>query len=205
MKRSFLIVGIIIFSLLTPLSFLPALLIINSINPMALAFIVPFDVINESGEMLIVTPVGTFNDGGKSVLPTYIRRFPAIPRLARQPYRIAPGETQRIFFDCDDINFSELAIQNASGEFRQLVTDPNPPTKDYYAPRKNLFTIPKWSELQPIDSSVLITVNRKRSFIHSWWTMGAFSIPPFILAVFLYALILDKKRQLRIQNFRKAG
>jgi hypothetical protein len=205
MKRTFLIVGIIISSLLTPLSLLPALLLVNSISPMALAFIVPFDVVNESGETLIVIPVGTFNDGGKGVLPTYIRRFPAIRRLARQSYRIAPGETQRIFFDCDDINFSELAIQNTSGEFRQLITEPNPPTHDYYAPRKNLFTIPKWSELQPINSPVLIAVNRKRSFIHSWWTMGAFSIPPFVLAGFIYALISDKKRQLRVQDFRKAG
>jgi hypothetical protein len=150
-------------------------------------------VVNESGEMLIVTPVGTFNDGGKRVLPTYIRRFPVIPRLSRKPYKIAPGETQRILFDCDDINFSELAIQNSAGEFRQLVADPNPPTDGYYAPQKELFTIPAWSELQPINSSVLVATTRKRSFILSWWTMGVFGISPFVLAVLLYALISNKK------------
>jgi hypothetical protein len=195
MKLIFLIIGVIISSILTPLSLLPALLLVNTINPMALAFVISFDVTNESGETLRVTPVGTFNDGRKAVLPLFIRRFPAILRLTRQPYIITPNETRRILFDCDDINFSEFVIQNASGEFRQLVIDPNPPTKNYYAPKKNKFTIPEWSQLQPIQSSVLSAVTQKRSFIKSWWTMGAFSLPPFVLVAFLYALKQQRKKR----------
>ncbi len=111
-----------------------------------------------------------------------------------KPYKIIAGETRQILFDCDDINFSDLAIQNTSGEFRQFVAEPNLPTKGYYAPQKTLYIIPEWSQLQTIQTSVLAAINKKRGPIQSWWTMGIMCLPPFFLAGFLYALNSDKKR-----------
>ncbi len=194
MKRGLLIAGVMISGLLTPLSLLPALFLVNSVNPMQLAFVTSFRVTNHSGKTLDVIPVGTFNSGRKGVLPTFAWGFPAVPRLSRAPYQISHGDSRKILFDWDDINFSELVVRDESGEYRQFVTDPNPPTKDYYAPRQKHFTVPDFAELEPVDRAVLAAVNRKGNFLQSWWTILGLALPPFFLFGVSLALCRERRR-----------
>jgi len=200
MKRGLLMVGIAITGLLTPLSLLPAAFLVNAINPMQLAFVTPFEVTNDSGRTLDVIPVGTFNSGLKSVLPTFAWGLPAIPRLSRAPYRISPGDAQKILFDWDDINFSELVVRDESGEYRQLVTEPSPPMQGYRPPGERHFTIPDFAQLDPIDPLVLAAASRKGGLIQSWWTMLSLALPPFFLVGFCLALRKESKRRKRAEQ-----
>jgi hypothetical protein len=195
MKRTILLTGIAISGLLTPLSVLPALFVVNSINPMQLVFVTSFTVTNNSGRTLDVVPVGTFNDGRKGLLPTFASRVPAFPHFKRVPYRIGHGETQTVLYDCDDINFSELAVQDEAGTYRQLVTDANPPTDDYRAPGQKGFTIPDFSQLDAVDPLVLAAANRQGGLIPSWWALASLALPPFALACFVLALRKKGKRR----------
>lgn len=195
MKWAFLLTGIVISGLLTPLSVLPALFLANSVNPMQLSFVTSFTVTNDSGRTLDVVPVGTFNDGSRGRLPTFASKVPALRRLGRTSYRIGHGETQTVLFDCDDINLSELAVRDQAGTYRQLVTDANPPRNDYRAPSQKSFTIPDFSQLEAVDPRVLAAAKRPGGLIPSWWALASLALPPFVLAGFVLALLKENTRR----------
>ncbi len=193
MRRRYLLAGIIISGLLTPLSLLPLLFVINSVNPMQLVFITSITVVNQSGRTLDIIPVGTFNNGEKGPLPTFYTACPAFPRLGTPIFRVEDGEKQSILFDCDDINFSDFIVRDATGEHRLMVADANPPKKDYYAPRQKAFIIPKWDELSTIVASALSAATRWRGIIRSGWALLAMALPPFFLIGFAIALVRDRR------------
>lgn len=195
MKRRYLIAGAIISGLLTPLSLLPLLFVINSVNPMQLVFITSITVSNQSGRTLDVIPVGTFNNGEKGPLPTFYTQVPAIPHLGLPVYQVKNGAAQKILFDCDDINFSDFIVRDATGEHKLLVADPNPPKKNYYAPRQKTFIIPEWNRLSPIDNATLVAATRYRGLIKSGWMVLAMALPPLFLIGFLLALARVRQGQ----------
>jgi hypothetical protein len=104
----------------------------NAVNPMQLTFVTGFRVENRTSRPLWITPVGTLHAGGKHVLPQFAAGFPAIPAFRTKNLRIEPGGSTWISYDWDDINFSEVVVRNAEGEYRQLVVDPDPPKHSYY-------------------------------------------------------------------------
>jgi hypothetical protein len=142
------------FLLITGLWFLFAF---NTVNPMQIAFITEFEVENQTQMPLWVTPVGTFRSGGKSVLPQLAAAFPAIPAWRSRDLRIDPGETRRIYYDWDDINFSEIVVRDSVGVLRNLVVDPAPPTDAYYANKADLYRIENLQTL-PVATSDIVTV-----------------------------------------------
>lgn len=195
MKRRALIAGIVVAALLTPLSLLPALVACNAVNPMQGMFIIAIEVVNESGRAVEVVPIGTFLDGSKAVVPMFWSGFPAIARMTNVPYGLAPGATKTIRFDCDDINFSELAVRDgSSGEWRQLVTDPNPPKNDYYDPRERHFVIPEFGQLEPVAPEVAAGVARPSQRLWLYALAISFAFPPFVLVHLVRALRRDNAR-----------
>lgn len=187
-RRNWLIAGIALFGLLTPLCLVPVLFLINSVNPMQTAFLTSITVVNQSGRTLDIVPAGTLNDGTRASLPTYYSAFPAIPRLNASSYRVEDGAEQRILFDWDDINFSQFIVRDGTGAFRQWITDPDPPLKDYYAPKVKLHTIPAFNSLETPDPLILSETLRPRGLVRSWWTLTAMALPPFFLIGFVRAL-----------------
>jgi hypothetical protein len=128
---------------------LGALLIFNCVNPMTLAFVTQFDVVNQSGEPVHVTPIGTTESGRTAALPQYAARLPALPALRDANHPIPAGGTLTIRYDWDDINFTELRVRGADGVERVFPTDPLPTTRGYYANRQGQYVIPPLKTLPP--------------------------------------------------------
>ncbi|WP_145379291.1 hypothetical protein [Symmachiella dynata] len=117
------------------------LFLLNCFNPMQLAFISDFEIENKTQQPIWVTPVGTFNSGIKAVLPQSMAAFPAIPAWHSRDLPIAPGARRRVYYDWDDINFSEIVVRDAVGTVAVQLVDAHPPTKDYYANKMDLYEI----------------------------------------------------------------
>ena len=122
------------------------LILVNSVNPMQLTFISNFEVENKTQQPLWITPIGTTLSGRKSVLPQFIP-FPAIPVLHSRELKIEPEQRRRIHYDWDDINISEIAIRDSTGVLRCFVIDSSPPTRAYYANKKDLYAIDDFQRL----------------------------------------------------------
>ena len=201
MKRHIVAISIILtISVVSPLVFLSILFALNSFNPLVMVFITEFEVLNESNQVLKVIPIGTFNSKEKAILPLYVRAEPAIPRLSEIPYTISPSNKKVILYDCDDINFTELAVSDSTGTWRQLTVDPNPPSKDYYTPKQKLFAISKFSDLEPITESVRCIVEKRkgcaaylgRIYRRSLIILGA---PVLFACIVFYAVYNIKQRK----------
>lgn len=110
--------------------------LVNPWNPMQLAFLTEFRVRNQLKEPVWITPIGSFTSGGKGVLPQFsAKEPPAIPAWQSTVLRVDPGTVRVVYYDWDDINFTELLVEFADGSQRLLLVDPNPPT-DGYSPNK---------------------------------------------------------------------
>jgi hypothetical protein len=145
-----------------PLSCVPALVILNSMNPLQLAFVTSFTVENRSGESVRFTPIGTWGrDGNRSRLPIFTVGFPAFRSFKTGDFFLSHLDSKRVFYDWDDINFSEVAIRTEDGRYYQLVVDPNPTKGQYHPPETNRFVIPAVSKLDEIDPRVLEAVEKK--------------------------------------------
>ncbi len=155
MKRAAFWTAVAVTGALTPLSCTSAVVLLNMFNPMQSGFIVDFDIVNASDQTIYVTPVGTWGaEGDKSVLPQYSSDSPAITAAKSRNLPIKPGRRRRILYDYDDINFSELVVRYEDGQLRQLVTDPQPTTRQYHPPFEKTYTIPEPDQLPPVRSAV---------------------------------------------------
>lgn len=156
-KRA-LLIGII---LTGPFALLCCLLLLNSVNPMQLAFITRFTVENQSGQTLRITPIGTRGDEGyKGRLPILMTTFPALPSFRSGGYSLKPGKSVKITYDWDDVNFSEIAVQTEDGSLYEFVVDPNPLLNQYHSPESNHFIISDSAILQPARSHIIDVVRQ---------------------------------------------
>jgi len=114
-----------------PLTCVPISLLLNSWNPMQVAFITSFEVENKLSQDIWITPVGTVGSAGyRSTLPIFRNKWPAISSSTQGNLHMSPGGIITIYYDWDDINFSEILIRTSSWR-KVLVIDPEP-TKDQY-------------------------------------------------------------------------
>lgn len=118
------------------------------------AFLTSFTVQNCLDETIHVTPVGTVGPtGSRFPLPVCRNFVISIPSSTRGGYMLQPNETISITYDMDDINFSEIVVENDSGIVGQLVANPNPLLAQYTAPSMNHFPVQRDS-LVPVPTSV---------------------------------------------------
>jgi hypothetical protein len=166
-----------------PMCCCPVLMVVNSVNPMALAFLVDIEVANETDDTLFVTPIGAVGaEGRRSVLPQYTGTVPAFPAFRTGDFRLEPGESVSIRYDWDDINISEIAVRNEEGAYRALIVDPTPTVGRYHPPTERSFTIDSFEDLAGIDPQVLKAA-REGEFAWGIWGFIASSIVPFVLLV----------------------
>src|SRR4051812_11394635 len=93
-------------------SFLGLSMLIWSALGFGAIFITDFVVENRTKKVILVTPVGTVGaEGIKAPLPVKLLAFPPLPALRCGTYRLVPGESVRIQYDMDDINFSEIVVE----------------------------------------------------------------------------------------------
>ena len=166
------------------------LVLVNSINPMQLAFISNFEVENGTQQPLWITPIGTRLSGEKSVLPQFFP-FPAIPVLRSRELRVGPNQRRRIYYDWDDINFSEIAIRDSRGVLRSYVIDSSPPTDAYYANNTEAYAIDDFQRLPMAPATVVAaTAPNPRRFVFPIVVLGG------IVAPFVFRLLRRRLREL---------
>jgi hypothetical protein len=181
LPRTVILGGLILLTPLLLTSLASILLILNSVNPMQLTFVTEFRVENQTTRPLWVTPIGTFNTGGKCVLPQFATSVPAIPAVRSRDLRLEPGGSTWIIYDWDDLNFSEIVVRDARGEYRQLVVDPDPPKRNYYRNKRERYVIEEWESLPAATANVLAAaLNLDRQ----WWIWGLFAIGLIVMGLY---------------------
>ena len=185
-----------------PLCCCPTGLLINNVNPIHYAFLVEFQVVNESGETIHITPIGALRtvQRPRHVLLRASPRLPGTPALRQGDIRLDPGESLRVIYDADDVVASEIAVRNARGEYRQLVISDRQKglTLDEETPE---YTIRSFDGLSKIVPEVLaVTKEAGRSNRRVWVWMALWIVPGFIpIGLFLVwsGLALKVRRESR--------
>jgi len=185
-----------------PLCCCPTLPLINNVNPIHYAFLVEFQVVNESGETIYITPIGALRtvQRPRHVLLRASPRLPGTPALRQGDIRLDPGESLRIIYDADDVAASEIAVRNAQGEYRQLVIRDRQKrlTLDEETPE---YTITSFDRLSKIAPEVLAVAKEAgRSNRRVWIWMALLVVPGFVpIALFLVwsGLALKVRRESR--------
>ncbi len=178
MKKIKKTISLICIIAVAPLVLLCSLLLLNSVNPMQLAFITSFQVENQSGQDVRITPIGTVGaKGRKARLPVFVSVIPALPAIKTGNFYLKDGETLNIKYDWDDINFSEIAIESDDGQFFQLVIDPNPTDNRYHPPKSKHFKIPPLDSLSSIQPNIReATVRQSRGWIYYIVIVGSIAL-----------------------------
>jgi len=132
-----------------------AAFLLDPVNPMRQAFIIEFTVENRSESNVYVTPIGTVGpEGHRRPLPMELGKAAWAPASQRGRFPVRRGETITLYYDWDDINFSELVVETENGELRQLVVNPEPTLNQYIVPKVTDFVIDDLSRLEAVDHDV---------------------------------------------------
>lgn len=190
-KRILLRIAVIVTAPFLLFTALWVLFFFNLINPMQEAFITEFEIENNTQQTVWVTPVGTFNEGGKSALPQFMSRFPSIPLGRSRDLMIEPGARRHIYYDWDDINFSEIAVRDSSGVLRNLVIDDSPPAEDYYANQEDLYRIENLESLPKASPEIQSAVAPPPPRV-VFWTFARGGL----IAPFLFTYLRRRQREL---------
>ena len=144
-----------------------------------------FTVRNHSGEGVHITPIGTVGkEGHRRLLPLSSSARLSIPASTASDFYLAPNEERRFTYDCDDINFSEIAVRDHRGNWRQIVVDPTPTERQYHRPPIDVFSIPPLSELPKATEAVHIAASQRNSRVAGLWLIALFGLLPPALVIF---------------------
>lgn len=133
------------------------------LNPLFLAFVSEFEIVNESGQFIRVTPVGMMEgDGRYCPLGAYYLRLPDGEKK-RHPHDIGlkAGESIKILYDMDDINFRHILIRNASSEIFIMDTDKRGNLHYCYGAEKDKYVIPALTHLSRASAELFPLINDK--------------------------------------------
>ncbi len=126
-------------------------------NPMLLAFLTSFEIRNDSGADVWVTPIGRWEGSGKyGPLPQYRSRTPvAIPSRRGHDIHVKAGGRLEIIYDWDDINFRHLLVRSGSGQVYITDTDKNGTLDSCYAAQRSSYRIPPLKEMRKASAELL--------------------------------------------------
>ncbi|WP_425399393.1 hypothetical protein [Aeoliella sp.] len=171
---------------------LGGLLILFGIAP--LAFLASGSLENATDRTVWVTPVGTVGpQGDRHLLPLYRPSWPMFIKAQQGHFRVEPGETFEFVYDMDDINFSELVIEDENGGMGQIVVNPTPTTPQYIVPAQTDYVLDNQTALKPVPAKVAAAARGGTWNGQLWW-MYAVCVP---LALF------ELLRQLYLASRRK--
>ncbi len=106
------------------------------------AFLTSVTVQNGLEHSISVTPVGAVGvDGTRYPLPVCHNFIISVPSAVRGGYVLRPNESVTITYDMDDINFSEIVVDDITGTIGQLIVNANPVADQYRAPKENHFLV----------------------------------------------------------------
>ena len=150
-----------------------------------LAFCTTFTIENGSDQTISVTPVGAVGPlGSRQPLPTCRNFVYSFPESIRGGYQLRPGESVAITYDWDDINLSEIVVDQAGVTWGQLVVDPQPTLGRYHAPRQKHFRIDR-AGLVPAPENVLEAAQRAQVPTALPWILGVIIVVPWLAVAVL--------------------
>lgn len=115
------------------------------------AFIANFVIVNRANETIVVTPVGTIDqEGHKALLPITVSAVVNLPALRRAAFRLAPGESVTINYDSDDINFSEIVVEDLRAGVYQATVDAHPTTNQFHGPLNHEYIVGNLTSLESV-------------------------------------------------------
>jgi len=158
------------------------------------AFSVPLTIDNQTGRMLLVTPIGTVGKGEKYLLPTLLCPFPAIPGAQNGRFRLAPGASTTILYDMDDINFSEIVVEDEQNEVKQFVADPEPTKNQYHGPSMARYILKDFVSLPAAPPDVLSALRSRRLREANSYNTVLLLIAPWVAALLLEWLVARTDR-----------
>ncbi len=132
-------------------------------NPLKMAFLNDFIVVNESGENLWMTPIGMLaNRGEYCPIGRYRDNFPPV-RYLEPSYDIPikAGGSIKITYDWDDVNFRHILVRKNSNDIFILDTDKRGTLYSCYPPEKKKYTIPPLKDLLGAPSELFPCVENK--------------------------------------------
>jgi hypothetical protein len=164
-----------------------------SCNPMGWSFQTSFVVENAGKEPIRVTPVGVGeSSGARHPLPRSYVAVPTVHAAKAGDIEIAPGEAVTIHYDWDDINFSELAVTDASGAWRQITVLPNASSAPCCRqPAVTHIAVPPVAELPEAETDVAIAA-RAGSIARGY---GLYSFYAGPLLLWLGLRLLRRRRE----------
>jgi hypothetical protein len=199
-RSTILLLLLIVNALLLPVGCVPALLIVNTINPMSAAFVTDIHITNATDIPIKVTPIGAIDpQGTRRPLPVIMFRFPVLNSDRRGGFDVRPGETIEILYDHDDHNLAELVIELPDGRWRQLVLDAAPTTGQFRTLPVNRFTIASIDQLEDVPSNVMTATREAQQPQRLWLRYG-----PFLFALFTFKPLLRAYRESRIPPVPKS-
>lgn len=163
---------------------------------MQVVFITSFTLENRTNEDIFITPLGAVDqEGDRDILPQYLSPFPAIPVLKNGNLKIKPGESKTIYYDWDDINFSEIFIKTKSSE-RVLIVDANPTRNQYHPPDSRHFVIKNLKVLKEPTSELRMAADVKDWAIWVLPIVYSLSVYVFIYSIVQYVKLKKKNKLL---------
>ena len=135
---------------LLPLFCLTCLLTCSVVNPMGLAFLTSFEVVNSTHEDLVITPIGARGpDGRRGTLPISSSSRLYVMSSQRGEFPLPAGSTLSLTYDWDDVQFSEIVCRRPDGSDLVLPTGLHPTQGQYRQPPTKRFEISDLAALQP--------------------------------------------------------
>ena len=139
------------------------LLLLALCNPMLLVFLQKFEVVNQSGADLWVTPIGMCEGSGKyGPLRMYHNMFPpAIPKFCDHDIPLKSGQSLTVIYDWDDINFRHILVRTQRGEALIVDTDKMGDLHHCYRPQQDKYEIPPLAQLSKASPELLPCIEGK--------------------------------------------
>ena len=147
------------------------LFVIAMFVPMQRAFFQEFQVANQSGEVVWVTPIGVtdrVDTTARSVLPLFQSKSPSIPAFRTQNLVLLPGQKRWFLYNWDDIQFSEIVVVNQHGVTNQVVVDSNPTRHMFSKVDKKIIQIPNLSRLSMAKPYAMVAITSIDRAIIKW-------------------------------------
>ncbi|MEM8739151.1 MAG: hypothetical protein AAGG38_11845 [Planctomycetota bacterium] len=166
----------------------------NGFNPMQAAFITRIQIHNTTSEKIKVTPIGAIGPAADRI-PLPIFTDNEVPlRLSRQRggFVVEAGASLDIFYDWDDVNLSEIVVEDPRRQLTAIIVDPHPESNQYRPPEPDSFTFGDGTAPQVTNPAVLSAF---RSAQHPRWPWPLYAAWATLLLSILFLYLLPRRRR----------
>ena len=182
-------------------SLFTVLLLLNSVNPLQTVTVRSVRVVNESGDHLLITPVGTLGRGHvgpdkmghKHVLSQFLFEWPALPSIAVKELPLGDGDQRVITYDDEVLHFTDLVLCDSSGKHSRIEVSRYESNRWVLNSSNNLVAVTASTSQLPVDSRTMDAVVSEPR--RDWTLIGALAAPPFFLVSATGGLLLLRGRK----------